>query len=90
MRALTAWQENIPLSPVQFSSEGIQPTAVRVSIQVEKSIWFYAWSKITDWEIRALTKSEPYRWVSLNIQKESMSGSKQTRVEKSIWLLCIK
>ena len=50
---------------VQFSSEGVQPTAVRVSIQVEKSIWFYVWSKSIDWEIRALTESEPYRWVSL-------------------------
>ena len=87
---MTGVSLNIPVT-VQFSSEEeVQPTAVRVSIQVEKSIWFYAWSKITDWEIRALTKSEPYRWVSLNIQKESMSGSKQTRVEKSIWLLCIK
>ena len=26
---------------VQFSSEGVQPTTMRVSIQVEKSIWFY-------------------------------------------------
>ena len=68
---------NIPVVTVQFSLEGgsTTKTAVRVSIQVEKSIWFYAWSKISDWEIRALTKSEPYRWVSLNIQKSMMSGS---------------
>ena len=68
-RASLYLSKHFPVT-VQFSSEGVQPTAVRVSIQVEKSIWFYVWSKSIDWEIRALTESEPYKWVSLNIQKE--------------------
>ena len=67
---MTGVSLNIPVT-VQFSSEEeVQPTAVRVSIQVEKSIWFYAWSKSTDLEIRALTESEPYRWVSRYIQND--------------------
>ena len=70
----THWHEN------KFIKEGTKLQSTRLSTNRKINLVFMH-------EIRALTESNPYRQVNLNIQKEYLqTGSKYpVRVEKTLW-----